>query len=46
MNILGFKAIAIHLRFGDMSFNQGNHIILNKINIDLLFLEKITMIKL
>jgi len=25
---LGFKAIAIHLRFGDMSFNQGNHAIL------------------
>ena len=27
---LGFKAIAIHLRFGDMSFNQGNHAILKK----------------
>lgn len=25
---LDFKAIAIHLRFGDMSFNQGNHAIL------------------
>jgi hypothetical protein len=25
---LGFKAIAIHFRFGDMSFLQGNHIIL------------------
>ena len=27
-NKLDFKAIAVHLRFGDMSFNQGNHIIL------------------
>lgn len=27
-NKLDFKAIAIHLRFGDMSFNQGNHVIL------------------
>lgn len=26
--ILGFKAIAIHMRFGDLSFNQGNHTIL------------------
>lgn len=26
----GFKAVAIHLRFGNRSFNQGNHIILNK----------------
>jgi len=25
---LNFKAVAIHLRFGDMSFNQGNHAIL------------------
>lgn len=41
MNILGFnefkqrfnfdfKAVAIHLRFGDMSFNRGNHAILKK----------------
>ena len=28
---LDFNAIAIHLRFGDMSFNQGNHIILKPI---------------
>jgi len=27
-NKINFKAIAIHLRFGDMSFNQGNHVIL------------------
>lgn len=27
---LGFKAVAIHFRFGDMSFLQGNHIILKK----------------
>jgi len=25
---LDYKAIAIHLRFGDMAFNQGNHVIL------------------
>lgn len=24
----GFSAIAIHLRFGDFSFNQGNHVLL------------------
>lgn len=27
-NKLNFKAIAMHFRFGDMSFQQGNHIIL------------------
>lgn len=27
---LGFKAIAIHFRFGDMSYLQGNHAILKK----------------
>jgi len=27
-NKLNFKAIAIHLRFGDFTFNQGNHIVL------------------
>jgi len=27
-NKLDFKAIGVHLRFGDMSFNQGNHVIL------------------
>ena len=28
---LDFNAIAIHLRFGDSSFNQGNHVILKPI---------------
>ena len=27
---LGFKAVAIHFRFGDMSYLQGNHAILKK----------------